>query len=158
MDRAGLVRHRDIGDLMRYGALNQDADVLSRYAGFRPVEVFSDGKLPDPATLGRYSDEQLYALASYIYSLPPPPNPNRSDPFAARGHKVFEREGCAGCHTPPLNQAMHLTVCFAFRGRSTRRVETAPSRGAKQRGVCSRGRDASNSTGTGDLSHLHPLR
>ena len=87
LDRTGLVRHRYIGDLMRYGALNQDADVLARYADFRPVEVFSGGKLPDPATLGRYSDEQLYALASYIYSLTPPPNPNRSDTFAPRGKR-----------------------------------------------------------------------
>jgi hypothetical protein len=115
LDRTGLVRHRDIGDLMRYGALNQDADLLSRYAGFRPVEVFSDGKLPDPATLGRYSDEQLYALASYIYSLTPPPNPNRSDAFAARGQKVFEREGCAGCHTPPLYTNNKLTPVVGFK-------------------------------------------
>ena len=141
---------------MRYGALNQDADVLSRYAGFRPVEVFSDGKLPDPATLGLYSDEQLYALASYMFT----PSPRRRIQIGRTrsprgGHKVFEREGCAGCHTPPLNQAMHLKVCFAFRARSTRRVETTPSRGATQRGVFSRGRDASNSTGTGDPSSFH---
>ena len=115
LDRTGLVRHRDIGDLMRYGALNQDADVLSRYAGFRPVEVFSDGRLPDPATLGRYSDEQLYALASYIYSLTPPLNPNRSDALAARGQKVFEREGCAGCHTPPLYTNNKLTPVAGFK-------------------------------------------
>jgi CxxC motif-containing protein (DUF1111 family) len=50
----------------------------------------------------RYSDEQLYALALYIYSLKPPPNPNRFDGPARRGKQVFAREGCAGCHTPPL--------------------------------------------------------
>src|SRR5262249_20030722 len=83
LDRTGLVRHRDIGDLMRYGALNQDADVLSRYAaGFRPVELFFGGKLPDPSMLDRYSDEQLYALALYIYSLKPPRNPNKFDALA----------------------------------------------------------------------------
>ena len=88
LDRTGLVRHRDIGDLMRYAALNQDADVLSRNAGFRPVEVLTGGKLPDPTmTPGRYSDEQLYALALYIYSLKPPPNPNKFDALAARGRK-----------------------------------------------------------------------
>jgi hypothetical protein len=63
LDRTGLVRHRDIGDLMRYGALNQDGDLLSRNAGFRPLELLFGGKLPEPAVLGRYSDEQLYALA-----------------------------------------------------------------------------------------------
>ncbi|HEX3251842.1 MAG TPA: hypothetical protein VHS05_20570, partial [Pyrinomonadaceae bacterium] len=51
--------------------------------------------LPDPSELLRNSDEQLYALALYIYSLKPPPNPNKFDRFAARGRKVFEREGCA---------------------------------------------------------------
>jgi hypothetical protein len=115
LDRTGLVRHRDIGDLMRYGALNQDADVLSRNAGFRAIEVFSGGKLPDPATLGRYSDEQLYALASYVYSLTPPRNPNRSDVVAARGLEVFEREGCARCHTPPLYTNNKLTPVVGFK-------------------------------------------
>jgi hypothetical protein len=114
LDRTGLVRHRDIGDLMRYGALNQDADVLSRYKGFRPVEVLSGGTLPDPATLGRYSDEQLYALASYIYALTPPPNPNRPDTLTARGQQVFERAGCAGCHTPPLYTNNTLTPVAGF--------------------------------------------
>ena len=115
LDRTGLIRHRDIGDLMRYGALNQDADVLSRNGGFRPVELLFGGKLPDPAMLGRYSDEQLYALARYIYSLTPPPNPNKFDALAARGQKVFEREGCAGCHTPPLYTNNKLTIAAGFK-------------------------------------------
>ncbi len=75
LDRTGLVRHRDIGDLMRYAALNQDGDLLSRYGDFRPLER-AIGVLPPPAVLTRYSDEQLYALARYIYSLEPPPNPS----------------------------------------------------------------------------------
>ena len=115
LDRTGLVRHRDIGDLMRYGALNQDADGLSRYRDFRPLELLFGGKLPDPAMLGRYSDEQLYALALYIYSLTPPPNPNKFDALAARGQKVFEREGCAGCHTPPLYTNNKLTIAAGFK-------------------------------------------
>ena len=80
LDATGLVRHRDIGDLMRYAALNQDAEALARYGDFVPREAvpFFLGKVPaDPAKLesGRYSDEQLYALALYLYSLKPPPNP-----------------------------------------------------------------------------------
>jgi mono/diheme cytochrome c family protein len=114
LDRTGLVRHRDIGDLMRYSALNQGADLLSRNAGFRPIEAVSGGKLPDPATLDRYSDEQLFALASYIYSLTPPPNPNRWDALAARGQKVFEQAGCAGCHAPPLYTSNKLTPAVGF--------------------------------------------
>jgi CxxC motif-containing protein (DUF1111 family) len=50
----------------------------------------------------RLPDEALYALGRYIYSLQPPPNPNPVDEQAARGQAVFEREGCASCHTPPL--------------------------------------------------------
>jgi hypothetical protein len=113
LDRTGLVRHRDIGDLMRYGALNQGADLLSRNGGFRPV----GDTLPeptDPTMRGRYSDEQLYALARYLYSLTPPPNPNRFDVLAARGQKVFEREGCTGCHTPPLYTNNRLTPAVGF--------------------------------------------
>jgi hypothetical protein len=96
LDHTGLVRQRDIGDLMRYAALNQGGEALSRNAGFRPTELLFDGKLPDPAKLGRYSDEQLYALALYIYSLKPPRNPNKFDAQAVRGQKVFQSEGCAG--------------------------------------------------------------
>jgi hypothetical protein len=114
LDHTGLVRHRDIGDLMRYAALNQDADVLARYGDFRPIEAIF-GKLPDPAMLSRYSDEQLYALALYTYSLKPPPNPNRLTPLAAQGEKVFQREGCASCHTPPLYTGNKLTPAEGFR-------------------------------------------
>ena len=114
LDRTGLIRHRDIGDLMRYAALNQGGDGLSRYEGFRPLELLFGGKLPDPAMLDRYSDEQLYALARYIYSLKPPPNPNRFDALAARGQKVFEREACGMCHTPPLYTNNKLTPVPGF--------------------------------------------
>lgn len=114
LDHTGLVRHRDIGDLMRYGAKNQDADVLSRYAGVRPIDAMSGGALPDPTTLGRYGDEQLYALARYLYSLTPPPNPHRLDSSAPRGQQVFAREGCARCHTPPLYTNNKLTPAVGF--------------------------------------------
>ncbi|MFY9607117.1 MAG: hypothetical protein WAU45_00715 [Blastocatellia bacterium] len=110
LDSSGLVRHRTIADLMRYAALNQGADVLSLYGNFRPR-----GELPDPATQSRYSDEQLYALALYVYSLKPPPNPNRFDNLAANGKKVFEREGCAGCHAPPLYTNNKLTPADGFK-------------------------------------------
>ena len=62
----------------------------------------------------RYSDEQLYALALYVYALQPPPNPNQFDALAQRGQKVFQREGCAGCHTPPLYTNNKLTPAEGF--------------------------------------------
>ncbi|MEK6324220.1 MAG: di-heme oxidoredictase family protein [Acidobacteriota bacterium] len=116
LDASGLVRHLTIGDLMRYAALNQGVDVLSLYGSFRPK-----GELPDPATESRYSDEQLYALALYVYSLKPPPNPNRFDARAARGQKVFQREGCAGCHTPPLYTNNKLMPADGFKAPAEHR-------------------------------------
>jgi len=120
LDATGLVRHRDIDDLMRYAVMNQDTDVAGKYGNFVPLESvpFGLGKLPaDPAkdAGGRYSDEQLYALALYIYSLRPPVNPNRPDALSAAGKKIFEREGCAGCHTPPLYTNNKRTPVAGYR-------------------------------------------
>ncbi len=115
LDHTGLQRHRSIADLMRYAAINQGADALASYAGFIPAGTpprFDN--LPAPATQKRYSDDQLYALALYVYSLQPPPNPNKFDARAAHGQKVFEREGCAGCHTPPLYTNNKLTPAEGF--------------------------------------------
>jgi hypothetical protein len=106
LDASGLVRHRSIGDLMRYAALNQGMDMLARYDDFIPAGTTdiwqSVGGFFAKAAEARYSDEQLYALALYIYSLKPPPNPNKLDALAARGQHIFEGEGCGTCHTPPL--------------------------------------------------------
>src|SRR5262249_15912546 len=109
LDASGLVRHREIGDLMRYAALNQGAEMLSVYGDFRPR-----GELPDPSKESRYSDEQLFALALYIYSLEPPPNPNKFDALASRGKQVFDKQGCAVCHTPPLYTNNKLTPADGF--------------------------------------------
>ena len=114
LDRTGLVRQRGIGDLMRYAALNNEADFLSRFGDFIPFGE-DHRRLPDPTTQLRYSDEQLYALALYIYSLKPPSNPNRRTPLAVQGDKVFQREGCAMCHTPPLYTNNKLTPADGFK-------------------------------------------
>ncbi len=110
LDASGLVRHRSIGDLMRYAALNQGADELNLYGENRPK-----GELPDPSTESRYSDEQLYALALYVYSLQSPPNPNKFDMRAALGKKIFARESCGTCHTPPLYTNNKLTPADGFK-------------------------------------------
>jgi hypothetical protein len=101
---------------MRYAALNQGADLLSQYGSFRPKD------LPDPTSLGRYSDAQLYALSLFIYSLAPPRNPNPFDATAARGKEVFDRAGCATCHTPPLYTNNKLTPATGFTVPSTTRA------------------------------------
>jgi len=114
LDRTGLEHHRNIGDLMRYAAMNQGADYLGNFAGFIPADAPRFTKLPPPETQRRYSDEQLYALALWIYSLEPPPNPNKFDSLAARGQTVFERERCGTCHTPPLYTNNKLTPADGF--------------------------------------------
>jgi len=113
LDHTGLQLHRSTADMMRYAALNQGADVLASYGGFIPAA--RDFRIrPDPSTQKRYSDEQLYALSLYIYSLKAPENPNKFDSRAERGQKVFEREGCAVCHTPPLYTNNKLTPVEGF--------------------------------------------
>ena len=114
LDHTGLQLHRSIADLMRYSALNQGADILSSYGGFIPA-ARDLRTLPDPLTRSRYSDEQLYALALYIYSLRPPVNPNKFDQLAARGQQVFKREGCDVCHVPPLYTNNKLTPVDGFK-------------------------------------------
>ena len=113
LDHTGLVRHRSIADLMRYAALNQDTQLLARYGDFIP-DGRDSRELPDPSTRSRYSDEQLYALALYLYSLEPPPNPNQRNALTERGEKVFQSQGCAACHTPPLYTSNKLTPAEGF--------------------------------------------
>jgi hypothetical protein len=114
LDRTGLEIHRSIGDMMRYAAMNQGAQSLASYAGFVPADGPRFQQVPPPERSQRYSDEQLYALARYLYSLEPPPNPNRFDAVAARGKQVFEDEGCATCHRPPLYTNNRLTPALGF--------------------------------------------
>src|SRR4029077_8793919 len=110
LDSTGLVRHRSVGDLMRYAIVNYALDIIAYYGDFQPG--------PTQAPLGvegmRLSDEQLYALGLYIYSLQPPPNPNHFDALAERGQKIFERERCVTCHTPPLYTSNELTPAEGF--------------------------------------------
>jgi hypothetical protein len=122
LDHTGLMLHRDIGDMMRYAALNNGTppaglDMLSEYSGFIPIANLSrqvDNRLPPPEMMERYSDEQLFALAKFIYSLAPPPNPNSADALTRRGEKVFVREGCGRCHTPPLYTSNKITPAIGF--------------------------------------------
>jgi hypothetical protein len=108
LDHTGHILHRDIGDLMRFSAFVQGNTLTG----------FGHYKLPPPAAgfafEERMSDPQLYALARYLYSLHPPPNPNRASHLSARGEQIFEREGCKNCHTPPLYTNNTLTPVQGF--------------------------------------------
>ena len=118
LDHTGLQLHRSIGDLMRYAAMNRGimdgGYAFAKHNEFVPGDAPRFTNLPDPSTRSRYSDEQLYALAQYLYSLQAPKNPNPSDDVAVSGQRVFQREGCATCHAPPLYTSNKLTPVDGF--------------------------------------------
>lgn len=119
LDKTGLGRHRGVADVMRYAAMNQTLDVLGNYGGFVPAAADSrtlapPGKGEFNGAADRYADAQLFALAQFIYSLTPPPNPHRRDARAVRGEQVFTASGCARCHTPPLYTANQLVPAEGF--------------------------------------------
>ncbi len=97
MDSTGHMRHRGPADLMRFSDFHQSGSIYASFGAFRPQTI------PDPETRGRYSDEQVYALALYVYSLKVPPNPNPPEKaLVARGRAVFmaAENRCATCHDP----------------------------------------------------------
>src|SRR3982074_1102487 len=85
IDHTATHLHRGIGDLMRYAALVSFAEA----ADYGPHHILAESTKRVQA---RLSDEALYALASYIYSLRPPLNPNPVDERAAAGQNIFARE------------------------------------------------------------------
>jgi hypothetical protein len=107
IDHTATHKHRGPGDLMRYAVLVTYGDS----SDFGPHRMLTDDQRK---IVARLPDEALYALAMYIYSLAPPPSPYKSDARAAAGQKIFEREGCAGCHTPPLYTNNLLTLAQEF--------------------------------------------
>jgi mono/diheme cytochrome c family protein len=107
LDATATHLHRSVGDLMRYAALVSYAEAID----FGPYHFLS----PDGERLqSRVPDEALYALAMYIYSLQPPKNPNPLDGTGQAGKRVFIREGCGGCHTPPFYTNNKITLADGF--------------------------------------------
>lgn len=107
IDHTATHRLRNPGDLMRYAALVGCCDS----ADFGPHRMFSDAQR---RITFRFPDEVLFALAEFIYSLQPPPNPNRNDSRIAAGKAIFAREGCTGCHTPPFYTNNKVTLAEGF--------------------------------------------
>jgi hypothetical protein len=118
LDRSGLQTHQSIVDLMRYGALNQGGDDLASFGGFLPSGK-DNTQLPPASSQTRYSDDHRYALARYLYALTPPPNPNKPGPLTEEGRRIFERERCSTCHTPPLYTNNRLLPVLRFSQRRT---------------------------------------
>jgi hypothetical protein len=107
IDHTATHLNRGIGDIMRYAAMVSWAETTE----FGGHQVLRDGAEMPKA---RRSDEALYALALYIQSLQPPRNPHPYDIDARAGEKLFHRERCAGCHTPPLYTNNKLTLAEGF--------------------------------------------
>jgi hypothetical protein len=95
LDATGTHRLRGPDDVARYTALVSGADPLD----FGPHRILTDEQRH---MRFRYADELLYAIGMYLMSLEPPRNPEVATyDQLARGERVFQREGCAACHTPP---------------------------------------------------------
>ena len=107
IDHTATHAHRNIGDLMRYAALVSSAET----ADFGPHRLLGRDTKRLPT---RLSDEALFALALYVYSLQPPANPNPFDASAEAGQRIFRREGCPTCHTPALYTSNKLTLAEGF--------------------------------------------
>src|SRR5215467_429021 len=135
LDATATHLHRGVGDFMRYAALVSYAEAID----FGPHHFLpSSGERLHL----RVPDEALYALALYIYSLQPPKNPNPFDDTARAGEKIFTREGCSGCHTPPLYTNNKITLADGFKAPPDRpagldllpvSVKTDPSLALKTR-------------------------
>ncbi len=125
LDMTARLEHRSIGDVMRYGTMNAGINYFFSASG--PVRPES---LPDPKSLFRYTDEQAYAYSLFVYSLRPPPNPNRPNTLTEQGKRIFEREGCTSCHTPPLYTSNKLTLAgdFNMPVHHAKRYDTLPGR------------------------------
>lgn len=106
LDATGHVRHRGVADVMRYAITNESLMNFARYGDYQPQPL-------RPNTV-RYSDEQLYALALFLYSLEPPQNPNKPTALSRAGERVFKSAGCAACHPAPLYSNNMLTPADGF--------------------------------------------
>lgn len=119
LDHGGFGQHRGIEDMMRYIAMNQALDFLNFYGDFSPLGItkerlYNGTPIRFAGVQDRYSDEQLFALAKYVYSLNPPLNPNKPTALSERGKVVFAEQGCVTCHTPPLFTNNKLTPADGF--------------------------------------------
>lgn len=109
IDATATHRMRGAEDLARYAAFVNGADPMT----FGPHEILT----PEQRQIRvRYADEVLYAIGVYLMSLDAPRNPNPA-PKSLRdaGQKIFQREGCVTCHTPPNYTSGKLTLAQGFK-------------------------------------------
>jgi hypothetical protein len=114
LDMTARFEQRGIGDIMRYAATCAGANYFFSSLATLPPEA-----IPPLAESWRPSDAVCYAIALYVYSLEPPPNPNiprtaAEQAVVERGAQIFRTEGCAHCHPPPLYTNNKLTPAGNF--------------------------------------------
>ncbi len=137
LDTTATHVNRGPEDIARYGILVEFADngVFGTHR-FTP-ELNQQLRV-------RPSDEAMFALGLYVYSLEPPQSPHPFDDLAVRGQEVFQAEGCGECHTPPVYTNNKLVVAPGFEPPSNdpaterlrisdRRVGTDPGLALKTR-------------------------
>jgi hypothetical protein len=95
LDATATHRLRGPEDVARYAAFITGADPMK----FGSYHILSDEQRQ---LRFRYADEVLFSIGVYLMSLEPPRNPDTAPPERlAAGERVFQREGCVNCHTPP---------------------------------------------------------
>ncbi len=107
LDHTATHRLRDVTDVMRYAALISCCDL----ADFGPHQMLPEQQRKIQI---RFSNDLLFALAEYLYTLKPPLNSYASDARSKAGEEIFHREGCPQCHTPPLYSSNKLTLATGF--------------------------------------------
>ena len=107
IDHTGTHVNRGPEDIARYAVLVSTADDGS----IGPHKFFNDQQRK---LTHRFSDEALYALGKFVYTLEPPKSPNKMDDVARRGEEIFKSQGCVMCHTPPLYTNNMLTPAEGF--------------------------------------------
>jgi mono/diheme cytochrome c family protein len=95
IDHTATHQHRGAADVMRYAGLVSCCD--SAEFGTHKMLTVAQRRITY-----KIPDDLAYAMTQYIYSLRPPPNPNKPDARSATGEKIFQRERCGACHTAPL--------------------------------------------------------
>jgi len=94
-------------DVARYALLVSCCDS----GGFGPHQMLT----PSQRKISyRQTDDIAFALGKYLFSLEPARNPDPPDPRAEAGSRIFTREGCAGCHTPPYYTNNKLSPVKGF--------------------------------------------
>lgn len=115
LDKTGHNLNRGIEDIMRYAILNQNLSLSNSYNNFIPDSDSIPTNPTDYRKTGRFSDAQLYALAQFLYSLKPTPNPEKFPAkLLEKGKTIFIQQGCVSCHTPPLYTNNKLTPVDGF--------------------------------------------